>query len=801
VFTNSFSSIKITHKGELMKDSTIVHVPTAPRLRPRRLVRAYFFPWSQPVVTSALAAMLWLIDVPLFAVLLWWSITFICFILQDLSLPQSRLTWLFYWSAAKINLKSKYRSDLETAHQVYTVYPDPLLFEYRHQLRWRLSTIVVLLTWLFTAYQSTTSVAVNELSAQVLLTVLLFGYGLIPYGELVADRMRHATPAWRYLFWAVLGITGAALGFFSFYHLRLHWFLSLTATGIIVLLYTAIFLIHRFSAGERALNEVIRTISFQLLTSHQVSQSLDTIPDLIHKRLRHDRVFILEMASKQELVIIGQAGDYPSVLGSKVPMTRSITGKAFQDRVSVIWNDVRVCPYYRRVHPNDDTQSEIAVPIIHQGVVFGVLDVQSCRQNVYGPADVTALETIARILGAAIAAEKQDAFYTEAVQLWERVLEATGVTLSSEKEVFDLFATFAQEELEADLVIYFPLSLSGYPVRMPYIKGEINRHDLLRPPKTGTNSSLIQLIQRWKPYYEPEVTSDSLLAQSAAPETPEFVNHEEIKSTCFIPVGMQQERLGALFLNFRQRKSFNKMFQFIVLSLAQSLAKATAQVRYRNIVFRSFGRPEFAVHNIANRYGLKGNVLRKASILWHQGDGNCCSEITNCIFTPLFQDMEHFVQEILLVESSIPPDFWQESLKNQLDGYRSMRPKRSSGQRSRLRLNIAPAIERESPWVKLALYRVITEAVNNAILHGDALHITVDVLRQSHTIEVKVVNDGKPLPETAHKKRSSAGIYSLLKALERDLGAKTDIGRKPDGQGTCVIISLPALPMGVLHFS
>src|SRR5690606_21949963 len=122
------------------------------------------------------------------------------------------------------------------------------------------------------------------------------------------------------------------------------------------------------------------------------------------------------------------------------------------------------------------------------------------------------------------------------VQLWEKVGVATQATFAKEEDVFALFAGFARDTLGADLVIYFLLSLAGCPVEAPLWRGELYRPDLLRPPRNDSTSSLVKLIRRWQPYYEMEVTADSLVAQSTMSGVPSFVQREGIRSTCFIPV-------------------------------------------------------------------------------------------------------------------------------------------------------------------------------------------------------------------------------------------------------------------------
>ncbi|MEW5984996.1 MAG: GAF domain-containing protein [Chloroflexota bacterium] len=772
-----------------------VSIPAAPRLYSRRLARVFLFPWIQPVYTTALAAFSLYLGTPPQWVILWWTFTAVCFILLDFTSSQSRLMAIVYWFLKKVGLKPRQRPDLAETLQVFSLYPDPLLLSRRHYLRWLLALTVLLTTWGFAIYQSL--VLLESDATQMLLAVFFLTFGVLPYNILIADPLGNAGRGRKYALWIAVAVAGVMAGSLAFRRLTADTYVTLSSVVVIIVLYTSIFISQRLWTGEHTLNEVLWGISLDLLARLRGSAKLPSVAAIIKLRLQHDRIFILEATpDRQWLRITDQAGLTSDALGQVIPIHRSLTGRAFQEKATVVWNDVSACPYYYSLSDNDGIQAEIAVPILYQGSVYGILDVQSQRAGIYGPGDVNALETIARILGAAIAAGRNDLHFSQAVQLWECLAAATTTNpLASEQEVFDLFAEFAQETLGADLVIYFPLSLAGCPVAAPYTRGKFRQPQFLKPPGNDTTSSLLKLIAGWKPYYEANVTAESLVARSAsADDAPVFVTREEIRSTCFVPVGIGQERLGALFLNFRQPREFDAMFRFTVLGLAQSLAKVTAQVRYREILFQSFGRPELGVHNIAGRHGLKEGALTKTAGLQLESSVDCCHSLKECPLSPLLCTVEEFLEEIRLAESSIPPDFWRENLEGQLRGYASTLPNKSDGRRRQLQLDIAPEVERESAWVKLALYRVITEAANNAVFHGDATHIRVNLQREAAAIRLTVVNDGVSLPGTAHFKQSNHGIFTLLQEFRDKMGAEATIEGNKSGIGTIISVSVPALP-------
>lgn len=770
---------------------------TAPRMRTRRLARVYFFPWAQWVGAVFLFLFGWRSRIYTPALLIYGIVIFLVCTVEDLAAPQSRIMRVLCLAQnawRKVQQKPQpNRKHINNTQFFFTCAPPPL-FVYRHTIRWPVSLFSLLATWAF-AWVQAALFPTKALTAQLTFTFSLFALGLIPYAMFIIAPIPGLRPLIRRWVWYALAASGPLMALFSLWSVTADARIILFAMALFFLLYATIFAIQRLWVGQRAWNNITRNISRECLTWFEASQKLDHIPEILVTRLKLDRVFILKPTpDEQHLQVEAEFGDYPSVKHRQVPISQSLTGRAFQEKQSVVWNNVRECPYYVSLCNDDDTRAEIAVPIIYHSQVYGILDAQSKVKGAYSPNDLAALQTIASILGAAIAVDKREQFFHDAVQMWQHVMAAKRA-LTTERDIFDVFAEFAQKQIGADLIIYFPLSLAGYPVRPPFTYGQFNRPDLIRSPTNDPHSSLIQLVAEWEPYFESRVTAESLVTRFSPPSSPGFVERETVYATCFLPVGTHQERLGALFLNFRQPKRFDDSFRFTVLSLAQSLAQAAAQVRYRDVVYKSFGRPEINVHSIISRYGFKQGVMAHAKGL-HAGnnDAEHCPDITSCPLHPLVNQMDDLVTEMRLAESARPPDFWEETLERQLEIFKSALPNLEGGRRPRLKLDIDDSIEKEYPLVKLALYRVITESISNAIIHGDASRIEVSVRRLPTAIEAQIINNGYPLPENAENNKGTNGIYMLLHECNVKLGANAHIANQQDGPGVIVSTSIPALP-------
>jgi len=121
---------------------------------------------------------------------------------------------------------------------------------------------------------------------------------------------------------------------------------------------------------------------------------------------------------------------------------------------------------------------------------------------------------------------------------------------------------------------------------------------------------------------------------------------------------------------------------------------------------------------------------------------------------------------------------------------------RQAGERTsaQVRLEAAPAIGRLPPEVELAAYRIVQEALNNAVQHAHAEHISVHAARQPGALVLTIADDGVGFSFPAQPDLlTREGHYGLLGMRERatQLGGAFQIDTAPD-RGTRLTIRLPA---------
>jgi len=93
--------------------------------------------------------------------------------------------------------------------------------------------------------------------------------------------------------------------------------------------------------------------------------------------------------------------------------------------------------------------------------------------------------------------------------------------------------------------------------------------------------------------------------------------------------------------------------------------------------------------------------------------------------------------------------------------------------------------------VEVAAYRVVVEAVNNAMRHSDARRCEVTLARRADTLEVEIVDDGHGFgPEDS----PGVGLGSMRERAE-ELGGSCLVESTPD-QGTRILVQLPLVARG-----
>lgn len=96
---------------------------------------------------------------------------------------------------------------------------------------------------------------------------------------------------------------------------------------------------------------------------------------------------------------------------------------------------------------------------------------------------------------------------------------------------------------------------------------------------------------------------------------------------------------------------------------------------------------------------------------------------------------------------------------------------------------------RFNPVVELNVYRIVQEALGNALKHADAQTVTVQLLVTEQSMNLVIEDDGKGFDVDLHSRGSGLGLRNLESRVER-LSGELNID-SVIGHGTSIIIDIP----------
>ncbi|MGF0539412.1 GAF domain-containing sensor histidine kinase [Agrobacterium sp. ES01] len=171
-------------------------------------------------------------------------------------------------------------------------------------------------------------------------------------------------------------------------------------------------------------------------------------------------------------------------------------------------------------------------------------------------------------------------------------------------------------------------------------------------------------------------------------------------------------------------------------------------------------------------------------------------EVPGETLEPLFRTLQHCMHDLRQIIEEAKPSVLQlfglaEAIENHLE-----RSIGESGQAITWRLinESSAQIEGLDQPVTIAIFRVVQEAVNNAIRHGQPQTITVKCRSENERLIFQVIDDGVGIANP--NELTSHGIDNM-KTRARLISASFEIGCHPKGGGTVVSITLPQIKMKV----
>lgn len=201
-----------------------------------------------------------------------------------------------------------------------------------------------------------------------------------------------------------------------------------------------------YSRAERRLNALtaVSEVGRRIANILELDPLLTQLVELIRSRFGyyHAQIFLIEPGSDRAVFKASSGHGLNEKWQAEKRAYRigreGIVGWVAQHAEPLIANDVAAEPRYIPDDPRllPDTRSEIAVPMMVEGQVVGVLDAQSTERDAFGPDDLFTLQTLAD--QAAVAVNSARAYEAQRVEAWTttvmlQVAEATSQAGSMEE--------------------------------------------------------------------------------------------------------------------------------------------------------------------------------------------------------------------------------------------------------------------------------------------------------------------------------------------------------------------------------
>lgn len=486
---------------------------------------------------------------------------------------------------------------------------------------------------------------------------------------------------------------------------------------------------------------------------------------------------------------------------------KGIAGQVMLTRMPHLAKKIRGgsgCPHFYTLLGDDKTKCELAVPILLRGEKLGVLNVQSDIEDSITKEDVQLVSSLANAIALRL---YQQSDILEKIEKEEQLLtleEASSMLRRRRdwKVQFKAFWELLNKHLGVDLVCLYRLAPgTGYPLLPPHIEGDFIKPNFMENKSIAQDSIVFQLMREWEPAYFEDCRNNPILAIAREPykefqvgKSDRFVLREKIRSSAFIPLGIVDEQVGVLWLNYRNQRNFSDRYKLQVQVLANlfSIHLLVEQQRQMRISPLFLGE-----HDLHAEFGLKYitllNRLRSINI------GDDIGEVIKSIEKDLEEMM---VNATFLTSYGLGELEDKKDIKRRFYDWANALEIATSND-SKINLNIDSNIFFSGKAAVQAIYSIVTEAMLNSVQHGKARNINVEVKKEDTRLRIQVEDDGigfnikEKLEEHEAMKKvgkmSKRGIFTRHDSLEEIFGAKKPIIDSEPGKRTIFTTGIPTI--------
>jgi HD-GYP domain-containing protein (c-di-GMP phosphodiesterase class II) len=204
------------------------------------------------------------------------------------------------------------------------------------------------------------------------------------------------------------------------------------------------------AAGELAYLRAQLRVAGRLTARLAAMRDVDDMVGLVVDELHDTFAFYLAAIQRLDndvLCLVAGRGPLAEVMTEfllvEQPLSEGVNGRVARTGVPALVSDTRADGDYIVRDPNTDPRSELSVPIVVDGSVWGVLNIEAAEPEAFSEADAVLVETIAASLGSAVhraglVTDLERTFTTTLTALMSTVEAKDDYTASHEEDVADL---------------------------------------------------------------------------------------------------------------------------------------------------------------------------------------------------------------------------------------------------------------------------------------------------------------------------------------------------------------------------
>jgi nitrate/nitrite-specific signal transduction histidine kinase len=448
-----------------------------------------------------------------------------------------------------------------------------------------------------------------------------------------------------------------------------------------------------------------------------------------------------------------------------------ISAKAAETGESIVIDDILETPDPPRQVVDEGYRSLASIPLLAKGQVVGVLTIASPQVRRFSQQDVDLLLSIGNQI--AVAIENARLFTSEQRRAEQfSVISEVGGHISSILDVENLLETIVRllKETFGYYLVTIGLVEGNELVFKAGIKDNWDKPWFRPPPlNIGGEGITAWVASTGEPLLAPDVSQE--------PRYLLFNNSPETRSELAVPLKIQDAVIGVLNVESDQINDFDETDLVVLQSLANQAAIAIENARlYKHAkelaVMEERQRLARDLHDAVTQTLFSSSLIAEVlPRLWDRDHDEAWRRLEE-----LRQLTRGALAEMrtLLIELR-PSDLVEAELSDLLDQL-------TKATASRARIPITAEVEGDcSPptEVKVGLYRVAQEALNNVVKHAVASKVRVNLNCKSNRIVLSVIDDGRGFDKSKvpGEKMGLDIMRERVEAIGAELTIESTIGR------------------------